>query len=345
MRLLPCLLPALLFTFAAVGGPQAARAQTSETLGETLEEVGEDYAELYTQPVVDAVGMGLNGGFFHQSKVGGGLLPGIDIYAGVKAFGVFVPEEDQTLSLTYRTEETVTYRGETYTADVTYEIDDAPTAFGEEEAGTVTGTAVFVDENGNEQTEQRSFETLPGVFNTSTVPLGVPQVGVGVPLIGTHVSVRYLPRIEYQDLGSLQFTGVGVRHEISNYVPLLPFALSAHGFYQTLSIEESGEDGTEDREVVNATAYALGVSASTSAGPLTLYGGLQYENTTADLSYTFNPEEDGDAAPREITLDLTGENTYRALAGVSLGLGPLVLNVDYSQGQRSAVSAGLGLSL
>jgi hypothetical protein len=338
VRFSACGLFALLFILSPLGEVERARAQSSPGLGDTIGRVGENYAALYMQPVVDAVGANLNSGFFHTADVGTGLLPGVDLYVGVKGFGTLIPDEDRSLSLRYQTTEEVTYEGETYEADVTFNIDDAPTAFGETETGTVTGTAVY-EANGEERSETRSFETLPGVFDSPVLPLGVPQVGVGVPLLGTHVSLRYLPRIGYGDLGSVQLTGGGLRHDVSSYIPLLPFSLAAHGFYQSVSIED-GDEG----EVVNATAYAAGVSASKSLLLFTFYGGLQWERTTADVAYTFDPPT-SELAPQSITLDLTGENSVRALAGVSFGLGPAVINVDFSQGQRSVLSAGLGVAL
>ncbi|PSQ83468.1 MAG: hypothetical protein BRD40_01980 [Bacteroidetes bacterium QS_1_65_9] len=48
---------------------------------------------------------------------------------------------------------------------------------------------------------------------------------------------------------------------------------------------------------------------------------------------------------RSIAFGLTGASSFRALAGVSVGLGPAVLSVDLSQGERTVLSAGLGISL
>jgi hypothetical protein len=310
----------------AAGSPAHAQEDADDGLAGALDDVGEEYGRRYVQPLVNAVGADLNSGLFHKASGGGGLLPLVDVYVGVKAFGSLVPESDQSLSLRYTQTETVGGRDE----DVTYNIDDAPTVFGEEEAGTVTTTV-----NG----EERTFDTLPGVYETSIVPLATPQVGVGLPMIGTHVSVRYLPSISYQNVGSVQFAGAGLRHDVSSYIPLLPLGLSAYGFYQNLSVEEDNAG-----EVLDLSAYALGVAASKSFLVATVYGGLQYERTTAEVAYSFDPPGD-EIDAQSVAFDLTGENSFRALAGVSVGLGPAVLNVDLSQGQRTVLSAGLGVSL
>ena len=332
----------LLLAGALAAGSPAHAQQSSDELADALEEVGAAYGERYVQPAVNALGADLNSGFFHKATVGEGLLPLVDVYAGVKAFGTLVPEEERTLSLSDQTQQEVTYRGETYLADVTYEIDEAPTIFGEQEPGQVTSTATF-QADGQERTKEGSLDLLSGVYEAPAVPLGTPQVGVGVPMIGTHVSVRYLPRISYGGLGSVQFAGGGVRHDVSSYIPLLPFGLSAYGFYQTLSIE--GDQAGEGLDLsADLSAYALGVSASKSFLVATVYGGLQYERTTAEVAYSFDPPGD-EIDAQSAAFDLTGENSFRALVGASVGLGPAVLNVDLSQGQRTVLSAGLGVSL
>jgi hypothetical protein len=321
---------------AFAGSPAHAQEDSDDGLAGALGGVGEEYGRRYVQPLVNAAGADLNSGFFHKASVGGGLLPLVDVYVGVKTFGSLVPESDQSLSLRYQTQQEVTYDdGETYVADVTYDIDEAPTVFGEQEPGEVTSTATF-QADGQERTQETSLDLLPGVYETSIVPLATPQVGVGLPMIGTHVSVRYLPSISYQNVGSLQFAGAGLRHDVSGYIPLLPLGLSAYGFYQNLSVEDD-----DAGEVLDLSAYALGMAASKSFLVATVYGGLQYERTTADVAYTFDPP----GGTRSIAFGLTGASSFRALAGVSVGLGPAVLNVDLSQGERTVLSAGLGVSL
>jgi hypothetical protein len=330
----------LLLIGAIAGAP--ARAQSSGTFGETLQRVGEDYAERYAAPVVDAAGAGLNSGLFHTAGVGNGLVPGVDLYLSVKAFGTQVPDADRSLSLRYQTQESITLsdgRQCTSRGDVTYEIDGAPTAFGERDPGTVSAEGIFECDDGTVVDSSATLDLLPGVFDSGIAPLAVPQAGVGLPLTGTHVMVRYLPNIRYRDYGTVGFIGGGVRQEVGRFLPFMPLDVSVYGFYQSLTI--AGEDDVDAS--VDASAVAGGLSVSKTVLLFTFYGGLQAERTTADLNYTFEPT--GDLAPQNIGTSFTGANTVRALAGVSVGLGPVVLSADLSQGQRSVVSAGLGLSL
>ena len=337
---MPRLVLCLLALASALALSAAPMAHAQRSLDDVVQQATQEYGERYAQPLVDVVGANLNSGFFHKADVGGGLLPGIDLYLGVKAFGTLVPDADRTLSMERSgLSAEATFDGRTcQTDDLSYVIEDAPTAFGESTRGIAEVSGTFVCDDGSPEEFSKDIRLLPGAVNTPIAPLAVPQAGVGIPMLGTHLSVRYLPRIGYSDLGSVQFAGAGLRHELSSYIPLLPFSVSVYGFYQNLSIADDAEE-----EVASASTYAGGLSASKSFLLFTLYGGLQLERATIEADYTFDPG--GDLSPKTVVFDLTGDNKFRALAGVSFGFGPATVNVDFSQGQRSVLSAGLGVSL
>ena len=322
-----------------------ARAQD---LGETLQGVGVAYAEAYVQPLVNAFGADMNSGLFHSAKIGGGMLPLVDLYVGVKVFGALVPADDKTLDLSYTTPQVFTGPdGIDYTLDVTYQINDAPTVFGDSDPGVAVASVSEVVAPGPdgqfgtaddiEINEQAQLNLAPGVIETSIVPLIVPHIQIG-SAFGTDVMIRYLPRIKSADLGSVGLFGFGVRHSISQYVPLLPIDLAAQVSFQNLGLMDS-----DDNEVVDASMWALSVMAGKSFFIASVYGGLQLESANVDVSYTFVDPE-GILPNEEIDFSMTGSNRIRALAGVAVHLSPLTLNVDYSVGSVSVISAGLGLS-
>lgn len=273
------------FLLAATAIP--GRAQE---LGELIEGVGRAYSEPYLQPMVNALGIDMNTGLFHSARVGGGLLPLVDVYVGAKVMGAFLPDDMQGTP------------------------DDVP-------IDTTT-----------------TFELLPGLVDTPIVPFIVPQIGLG-SFMGTDVTIRYLPQIGFQDYGSVGFTGFGVRHSISQYIPLFPISLSAQVMWQKMSIEDD-----EDNEIFAASALAGNVVASKSLLLLTVYGGLQVERSSVDVEYTFDPEVEG-VAPQQIEFDLTGDNNFRAVAGFALNLGPMLVNFDAGVGNTTVVSGGVGVSL
>lgn len=330
------------FLLAATAIP--GRAQE---LGELIEGVGRAYSEPYLQPMVNALGIDMNTGLFHSARVGGGLLPLVDVYVGAKVMGAFLPDDDRTLSVVYETELPVDFEGETYIVPTTINIDEAPTVFGDDSPGVVQVNVDYTHPGPDDMQgtpddvpidTTTTFELLPGLVDTPIVPFIVPQIGLG-SFMGTDVTIRYLPQIGFQDYGSVGFTGFGVRHSISQYIPLFPISLSAQVMWQKMSIEDD-----EDNEIFAASALAGNVVASKSLLLLTVYGGLQVERSSVDVEYTFDPEVEG-VAPQQIEFDLTGDNNFRAVAGFALNLGPMLVNFDAGVGNTTVVSGGVGVSL
>ena len=323
-----------------------AQAQDEE-LADLLREVGETYSEPYLQPMANALGAGMNTGLFHTARVGGGMLPLIDIYAGVKVMGALVPSSDRTMSLVYETEKTFEIEGNNYVVPVTFEIDEAPTVFGDRRRGQALA---HVDETFAGPDDQLGTEDdvvidstvtlslLPGLIDTPIAPFFVPHFGIG-SFMGTDLTIRYLPRIGYQDYGSVGFVGIGARHSISQYIPLFPISLSAQLMWQKLSIEDG-----DDNEVFAASALAGNVVASKSLLVLTVYGGLQAERSSVDISYTFDPGIE-DVEPQQVEFGLRGDNVVRAVAGFAVNMGPVLVNLDAAVGNTTIVSGGLGVSL
>lgn len=320
----------------------------AQDLGETLETVGEDYARLYVTPLVNAFGADINAGMFHTAKIGGtGILPAIDIYVGVKVFGAQLSDDDKTLSLNYVAEQDFQGPdGNTYRLPVNYQINNAPTVFGETNAGVVTATvnetvhpgADGVSGTGDDIVinETSRLDLLAGLVDTDIAPLAIPQIGIGT-LFGTDVILRYLPAVEVEDYGSAEFLGYGLRHSLSQYIPLLPVDIAIGAMWQEMQI-----DDTNDNQVFKSSSFAGFLSASKSFGPATFYLGAQTESTTVDIAYSF---EDDRGNRTDVAFELDAPNEMRILGGLSLGIGPIVLNVDYSASEYNTISAGVGLAL
>jgi hypothetical protein len=79
---------------------------------------------------------------------------------------------------------------------------------------------------------------------------------------------------------------------------------------------------------------------------VTVYGGLQYENSTVNLEYTYTgPLPPGDLSDRHVSLDLKGENNIRLITGVGFSLGILHLHGDINIGKVIVLSAGVGFGV
>lgn len=332
----------LLITLAA-----PVRAQEGEELADLLSEVGGAYSEPYLQPLANALGADMNTGLFHTASIGGGMLPLVDVYVGVKAMAGFVPSSSRTMSLVYETERTFEVAGDEYVIPVTFEINDAPTVFGETTRGQASTHVLQTLDgpDGMPGTEDDvvldstfTLDVLPGLIDTPVAPFLVPHFGIG-SFMGTDLTFRYLPRIGYQDYGSIGMFGMGVRHSISQYLPLFPVDLSTQVMWQKLSIQ----DGEND-EVFTASAIAGNVVASKSLMVLTVYGGLQAERSSIDIAYTFDSDV-AQVGGQQIEFGLKGNNVVRAVFGAALNMGPMLVNVDAAVGSTRIISTGVGISL
>lgn len=92
-------------------------------------------------------------------------------------------------------------------------------------------------------------------------------------------------------------------------------------------------------------SLAFNAHASKTFGLITPYFGLQYENTSMDLSYTIKGDiNNGDPAltvDKNVDVSITGSNHFRATLGASLKLAIIILNADFSLGSQPAATGGL----
>jgi len=323
---------ALLVTVAALlCTPTLSNAQD---LGGELQNLGEVYADGYVQPLTDAIGSDLNGGLFRTADVGDGFLPGlpVDVYLGVSVSGALLSDENDQFIFDG---EQITSGGRTLNVTTTSPNNEVPTVFGDTDPN---GELVFRDAQTGDEVERSPVPSA--LVNTSIAPLPVPQVGIG-SIAGTDVQVRYLPETDISDYGSVGLTGVAVRHDLDQWVPApLPFNLAAQGAWNQITIDDS-----DNSEVMDASGWAVNVQASKGvpALPLVLYGGLQYERFDVDYNYTFEGPNGG---TNEISLSQDATTSTRGLAGLSLTLAIIRINVDYAvTNGNNVVTGGFGLRL
>ena len=234
----------LLFVlFLLISAPLAA-----QDFSETLSEVGEAYARAYVDPLAESLGADMNSGLFHTASTGKKIL-GVNVYIGFKASATFLNASQKSFDLTYSgtVPIEVELAGDLITLDVpaTFTVTDAPTIFGEEEEAMAS---VSVN---HDTTFQSIGLTLPisidstlspqqmigGLLPTNVAPFLVPQVGIGT-VMGTDIMVRFLPQITVPDYGSVEILGFGIRHNINQYVPLLPIDLAIQAVWQRVGVDD-----------------------------------------------------------------------------------------------------------
>jgi hypothetical protein len=255
----------------------------------------------YMQPLADAFGACMNTGLYqsaHVSRVGFHLTLGVETMTAVIGAG----------------QKTFAAKTENFNPPTTVQ---APTLFGSTQNMSVRNLS-----NG-------TAYDFPGGMNVKLLPLVAPQVTVG-SIMGTDATIRWFSMAVGKDFGTLKLFGWGIRHSLSQYMPLLPFVDIAVGYYaQTFKIGS----------VVDATASLISLQGSISKSVLLLYGGIGVESSTLKIAY--EPEKGGD----KIRFDLKGGNKMRITLGAGLNLPGVKLHADYNISTLSTIGLGVGFGL
>jgi hypothetical protein len=253
----------------------------------------------YAKPLVTTLGASMNSGGYYTASI-----PSLFGFAlSFRGMYVMIPEDQKSFTPQL-------LNG--YTADK-----KTPTIWGEKSGAYYAGPDGYI--------------TMPPGLNQSAVPLGYPQIAVS--LLGTEVMLRYLPAIDISDQNSVSMFGIGVQHEISNYIPLLPVDVAAQILYSTFKITN----------LVDVSNFAFNVHASKTFGVFTPYFGLQLESTKVDITYDIKADPNNPLLTQnqKVTISIDGDNTFRATLGGSLKLAVIVLNLDYNISSQSLLTGGL----
>lgn len=193
-------------------------------------------------------------------------------------------------------------------------------------------SATFFGEKGAAVPGSQGYVVYPPGVNQTSVPTGIPQIAVST--LGSEVMLRFLPATQIEDVEA-NLLGVGLKHSISQYLPLVPIDIAVQVMYNKFSLESPELN-------ISTTNLAFNAHASRSFGLFTLYGGLQYETTTMDIDYTFKGAEFGDELyEKEFSVNMDGDNNVRITLGAALRLAVLVINADVNIGSQTAFVAGL----
>jgi len=162
----------------------------------------------------------------------------------------------------------------------------------------------------------------------SILPMAVPQVQVG-SLFGTEISARLLPSISLGQYGSVGMWGIGIKHGITSHFKKSPVDVAVGFSMNSVNISDS-----KNRDLVSATSTAFNLQVSRDLSVFTFYTGVQYDNTSMDVSVNYQGAT--------TKMNYENENNLKAILGLNVKLGPVNLNGDYSIGKTNTISAGFG---
>lgn len=293
-------------------------------------DMGKDAAGImtkeYLRPYGEMLGKSLNGGWYNSASIH--KLGGFDLTVGVNM--VMAPPSAESFDVA----------GLINTLPGNWSLEKpadskAPTA-----AGSMTKRPVLV----NDDLEQRV--ELPNGSGYNVFPMPIAQVSVGLPG-HTEVSARFVPKMSVGNAGKVNLYGFGLTHSFKEYVPILKrfpiwqaSVMAAYTHFGSEVNVDSYEGGTDQSLEIDANGFTGRFLLGIKVPVLELYTGVGYGSTTSDFALKGNYGPLGSnpiaLAYKEKGLDFN--------AGLKLQLGFLALYGDYTFGDYSMLSAGLGIS-
>jgi hypothetical protein len=190
--------------------------------------------------------------------------------------------------------------------------------------------------------------------NLQSIPIPTLNAGVGL-LKGTEINVRYIPSYNYDigfvGKGSIELYGIGLKHDILQWLPmdkLLPFDLSFQGAFSQFNTSFEVESQSIRQGVgldIRATTFNLIFSKKFAL--ITAYASIGHNtvnstftgNTNFKLGSSNTLEFD---LPLEIEMPTASE--MQALAGVRFQFAIFTLYANQTFSSYPITSAGIGLS-
>lgn len=254
----------------------------------------------------------------------------------------------------------------------------APTVAGEQESRPSISYRQMVDlGGGNMQEVEYSSFTVPNGTGLDFIPLPMAQLTVGLPA-GTDVSARFVPSVGYRDYGEIGLWGVGGKHSVSQWLPLIQnlnfLDISVQGGYTRVS--SSVHVGVEPQALVEVDphpdfnwddqfitqkveGWTVNLIASQTFPVITFYQGIGYASSMVELLmeghyplHTVILDETSDdfgkvtyeILENPVSATYKNFNNLRLNVGVRLKLGVLTLHYDFTHTLYATQSVGVGIS-
>jgi hypothetical protein len=282
-------------------------------------------ANNYLEPLASGLGAGLNSGIYHSADLHSVL--GFDI--GLKVGFATIPTEHKTFDFVMPDQ--VKFGTLTYNAGTDYDkiIHGSPTF-----AGATNGVAVKL----KTAPVGTTIFTTPQGYDYSRLPLFAPQAAIGLPF-GIEVIGRFLPSTNIGDAGKVNFIGFGLRYDIDQFIPFCPVDIAAHFMTQKVTIEDKGGN-----KIMSLSGTAFGAEVSKSLIFLTLYTGVQFENSKLSVE-PYNYTDPSTSVSAQINgFSITGADKTRFLVGVRMLLAVINIHADYSISKYPVLTAGVGIT-
>jgi hypothetical protein len=297
-------------------------------------QAGEDNARIltkaYLQPYGEMLGTSLNAGWYNTAKVH--KFGGFDLTFSV--MNAVAPSSAKTFDVNKLDLSGVDVSGDGIAPTIAGEMESRPSISGE-----IDGTGFDF--------------TLPNGSGNDKLPIPMLQAAVGLPF-NTEIMARVVPGMKFGDAGEVSVLGFGLKHSLKNYIPFvkrIPFlqmsVLAGYtDFNTTYGISSGGGVTVENGELAVASgAFTSRLLVGANFPVVSLYTGVGYGSTDSDFDVkgTYTVEN----MPEWTNPFTLGYSTsgFDFNAGVRLRLGFLALHADYTVGDYSVLTAGVGINI
>lgn len=343
-------LASLFFTLFILFQSNVAHAQLD--LGIILEGGSADantYLQNYMAPMFRGLGFGMNGGWYNTAKPHKTL--GFDLTVTLMASKV--PEADEFFTFNNSDYNNIYYANGSSVR--------VPTMFGPNlGADDLPELSIrdFDDVDGDgDITEELLRISAPTGLGLEEGELGdllpfnavpVPMIQLGVGLIkGTDLKVRYIPKQNVEDDASIQLFGLGLMHDITQWLPgekLFPLSLSVFAGYTGMETEIFLDKDAGQSMLLEANSFMGQIIASKKILVFTPYAGIGWATSNADVTLkgTYETESATLVDPLQFNYEDSG---FRANLGLMIKLAVITFSGEYAFQEYDTYSFGIGISI
>tara|TARA_B100000787_G_scaffold88527_1_gene65405 strand:- start:4959 stop:5906 length:948 start_codon:yes stop_codon:yes gene_type:complete len=310
-----------LWTILAIFSGLSSFGQIQNILADDIAQ-GEKLIEAYFTPMAESFGAGLNSGWYNTAKPHN--LGGFDLTLTLNT--VIIPSSAKTFNIKAA-------GGDLFTSNDT----EASTIFGSADATTMTY-------NNNSTGLDVDFE-MPGGFKTPAIPLPMIQAGIGL-IKNTAIDIRYMPILNVGNNINVNLFGVGVKHDLLQWVPgignAIPMSLSLQGGYTSLNTELkiAGQ-----KISLKTKATTINLVASKKILMITGYIGLGYNSASTTFMTDANFDLDRIQFEEKLEVDFVSNKNLRKNIGLRLNMTLITIQADYTFSEYPTATLGIGISL
>jgi len=310
-----------LWTILAIFSGLSSFGQIQNILADDIAQ-GEKLIEAYFTPMAESFGAGLNSGWYNTAKPHN--LGGFDLTLTLNT--VIIPSSAKTFNIKAA-------GGDLFTSNDT----EASTIFGSADATTMTY-------NNNSTGLNVDFE-MPGGFKTPAIPLPMIQAGIGL-IKNTAIDIRYMPILNVGNNINVNLFGVGVKHDLLQWVPgignAIPMSLSLQGGYTSLNTELkiAGQ-----KISLKTKATTINLVASKKILMITGYIGLGYNSASTTFMTDANFDLDRIQFEEKLEVDFVSNKNLRKNIGLRLNMTLITIQADYTFSEYPTATLGIGISL